>query len=334
MTKTTMTVAIADITFERALQFRTYTDATHVADLASVWETDGKFQERPVLSRVVDEEGNVKYYVKDGTHRILGAKEAGAEEIEVDVVEVEDFEGALFEAIDVNTRHGKAATVDDLKLIIRAVKDSSRVDEFKKSRFAWDKNKLRALLKCSPRKFERAIVDTNAEFDLERDYEIQKLYETGMSQVSIAKEVECSRRTVQNVIAAYEENKAATFSQMAEMSTPEDELGGQPVHSSQMANLDTPNEDLEDQPATFSQMAEKSTPWDDDVIELTDDYDFEDDVAEDVDNLISSLCRQEELNVVKHTATPKVDIEQWAAMFFSMSSEEQTKALAAINVIK
>ncbi|HHF3245964.1 TPA: helix-turn-helix domain-containing protein [Vibrio alginolyticus] len=294
MTKTTMTVAIADITFERALQFRTYTDATHVADLASVWETDGKFQERPVLSRVVDEEGNVKYYVKDGTHRILGAKEAGAEEIEVDVVEVEDFEGALFEAIDVNTRHGKAATVDDLKLIIRAVKDSSRVDEFKKSRFAWDKNKLRALLKCSPRKFERAIVDTNAEFDLERDYEIQKLYETGMSQVSIAKEVECSRRTVQNVIAAYEENKAATF----------------------------------------SQMAEKSTPWDDDVIELTDDYDFEDDVAEDVDNLISSLCRQEELNVVKHTATPKVDIEQWAAMFFSMSSEEQTKALAAINVIK
>ncbi|EIJ2375754.1 hypothetical protein EGL67_17305 [Vibrio parahaemolyticus] len=314
MTKTTMTVAIADITFERALQFRTYTDATHVADLASVWETDGKFQERPVLSRVVDEEGNVKYYVKDGTHRILGAKEAGAEEIEVDVVDVEDFEGALFEAIDVNTRHGKAATVDDLKLIIRAVKDSSRVDEFKKSRFAWDKNKLRALLKCSPRKFERAIVDTNAEFDLERDYEIQKLHEAGESNSAIARITECPRTTVIRVIAAYEESKT--------------------VHSSQMANLDTPNEDLEDQPATFSQMAEKSTPWDDDVIELTDDYDFEDDVAEDVDNLISSLCRQEELNVVKHTATPKVDIDQWAAMFFSMSSEEQTKALAAINVIK
>ncbi len=294
MTKTTMTVAIADITFERALQFRTYTDATHVADLASVWETDGKFQERPVLSRVVDEEGNVKYYVKDGTHRILGAKEAGAEEIEVDVVEVEDFEGALFEAIDVNTRHGKAATVDDLKLIIRAVKESSRADDYKKSRFAWDKNKLRALLKCSPRKLSRAIVDTNAEFDLERDYEIQKLYEEGLSQVEISKKVECSRDTVQRVIAAYEETKAADFDHVAQI----------------------------------------GTPWDDDVIELTDDYDFEDDVAEDVDNLISSLCRQEELNVVKHTATPKVDIDQWAAMFFSMSSEEQTKALAAINVIK
>ncbi len=314
MTKTTMTVAIADITFERALQFRTYTDATHVADLASVWETDGKFQERPVLSRVVDEEGNVKYYVKDGTHRILGAKEAGAEEIEVDVVEVEDFEGALFEAIDVNTRHGKAATVDDLKLIIRAVKESSRADDYKKSRFAWDKNKLRALLKCSPRKLSRAIVDTNAEFDLERDYEIQKLYEEGLSQVEISKKVECSRDTVQRVIAAYEETKAADFDQMAKNSTP--------------------NEDLEDQPADFDQMAQNGTPWDDDVIELTDDYDFEDDVAEDVDNLISSLCRQEELNVVKHTATPKVDIDQWAAMFFSMSSEEQTKALAAINVIK
>ncbi|AVF60185.1 MULTISPECIES: helix-turn-helix domain-containing protein [Vibrio harveyi group] len=294
MTKTTMTVAIADITFERALQFRTYTDATHVADLASVWETDGKFQERPVLSRVVDEEGNVKYYVKDGTHRILGAKEAGAEEIEVDVVEVEDFEGALFEAIDVNTRHGKAATVDDLKLIIRAVKESSRADDYKKSRFAWDKNKLRALLKCSPRKLSRAIVDTNAEFDLERDYEIQKLYEEGLSQVEISKKVECSRDTVQRVIAAYEETKAADFDHVAQI----------------------------------------GTPWDDDVIELTDDYDFEDDVADDVDNLISSLCRQEELNVVKHTATPKVDIDQWAAMFFSMSSEEQTKALAAINVIK
>ncbi|WP_285339532.1 helix-turn-helix domain-containing protein [Vibrio parahaemolyticus] len=294
MTKTTMTVAIADITFERALQFRTYTDATHVADLASVWETDGKFQERPVLSRVVDEEGNVKYYVKDGTHRILGAKEAGAEEIEVDVVEVEDFEGALFEAIDVNTRHGKAATVDDLKLIIRAVKESSRADDYKKSRFAWDKNKLRALLKCSPRKLSRAIVDTNAEFDLERDYEIQKLYEEGLSQVEISKKVECSRDTVQRVIAAYEETKAADFDHVAQI----------------------------------------GTPWDDDVIELTDDYDFEDDVADDVDNLISSLCRQEELNVVKHTATPHVDIEQWAAMFFSMSSEEQTKALAAINVIK
>ena len=334
MTKTTMTVAIADITFERALQFRTYTDATHVADLASVWETDGKFQERPVLSRVVDEEGNVKYYVKDGTHRILGAKEAGAEEIEVDVVEVEDFEGALFEAIDVNTRHGKAATVDDLKLIIRAVKESSRADDYKKSRFAWDKNKLRALLKCSPRKLSRAIVDTNAEFDLERDYEIQKLYEEGLSQVEISKKVECSRDTVQRVIAAYEETKAADFDHVAQIGTPEDELGGQPVHSSQMANLDTPNEEQEDQPADFDHVAQIGTPWDDDVIELTDDYDFEDDVADDVDNLISSLCRQEELNVVKHTATPQVDIEQWAAMFFSMSSEEQTKALAAINVIK
>ncbi|MCV6070930.1 hypothetical protein OFP26_35700, partial [Escherichia coli] len=79
------------------------------------------------------------------------------------------------------------------------------------------------------------------------------------------------------------------------MSTPEDELGGQPADFDQMAKNSTPNEDLEDQPATFSQIAEKSTPWDDDVIELTDDYDFEDDVAEDVDNLISSLCRQEEL---------------------------------------
>ncbi|MCV5746197.1 helix-turn-helix domain containing protein, partial [Escherichia coli] len=76
-----------------------------------------------------------------------------------------------------------------------------------------------------------------------------------MSQVSIAKEVECSRRTVQNVIAAYEENKAATLSQMAEMSTPEDELGGQPADFDQMAKNSTPNEDLEDQPATFSQIA-------------------------------------------------------------------------------
>ncbi|EOD4821762.1 hypothetical protein ACJUT8_002520 [Vibrio parahaemolyticus] len=331
MTKTTITVSIADITFDRAFQFRTFTDATHVADLASVWETDGKFKERPVLSRVVDEEGNVAYFVKDGTHRILGAKEAGATEIEVDVVDVESKEAALFEAIDVNAQHGKATTVDDLKLIIRAVKESSRVNEFKKSRFAWDKNKLRALLKCSPRKFERAIVDTNAEFDLERDYEIQKLYEAGLSQVNIAKEVECSRYTVQQVIASYEENKAADFSQMANSSTPSDELGGLPVHSSQMADLDTSEE-----PADFSQMANSSTPWsdEDDVVELGEDYDFGDNVGTDIDSLINSLCRQEELNVVKSDVTPEVDLEQWAAQFLSMSAEQQTKALKLINVIK
>ncbi|EGQ9492482.1 hypothetical protein EGX54_15800 [Vibrio parahaemolyticus] len=331
MTKTTITVSIADITFDRAFQFRTFTDATHVADLASVWETDGKFKERPVLSRVVDEEGNATYFVKDGTHRILGAKEAGATEIEVDVVDVESKEAALFEAIDVNAQHGKATTVDDLKLIIRAVKESSRVNEFKKSRFAWDKNKLRALLKCSPRKFERAIVDTNAEFDLERDYEIQKLYEAGLSQVNIAKEVECSRYTVQQVIASYEENKAADFSQMANSSTPSDELGGLPVHSSQMADLDTPEE-----PADFSQMANSSTPWsdEDDVVELGEDYDFGDNVGTDIDSLINSLCRQEELNVVKSDVTPEVDLEQWAAQFLSMSAEQQTKALKLINVIK
>ncbi|HAS8230666.1 TPA: hypothetical protein I7755_12150 [Vibrio vulnificus] len=331
MTKTTITVSIADITFDRAFQFRTFTDATHVADLASVWETDGKFKERPVLSRVVDEEGNVAYFVKDGTHRILGAKEAGATEIEVDVVDVESKEAALFEAIDVNAQHGKATTVDDLKLIIRAVKESSRVNEFKKSRFAWDKNKLRALLKCSPRKFERAVVDTNAEFDLERDYEIQKLYEAGLSQVNIAKEVECSRYTVQQVIASYEENKAADFSQMANSSTPSDELGGLPVHSSQMADLDTPEE-----PADFSQMANSSTPWsdEDDVVELGEDYDFGDNVGTDIDSLINSLCRQEELNVVKSDVTPEVDLEQWAAQFLSMSAEQQTKALKLINVIK
>ncbi|EMP4384119.1 hypothetical protein WD344_003953 [Vibrio parahaemolyticus] len=331
MTKTTITVSIADITFDRAFQFRTFTDATHVADLASVWETDGKFKERPVLSRVVDEEGNATYFVKDGTHRILGAKEAGATEIEVDVVDVESKEAALFEAIDVNAQHGKATTVDDLKLIIRAVKESSRVNEFKKSRFAWDKNKLRALLKCSPRKFERAIVDTNAEFDLERDYEIQKLYEAGLSQVNIAKEVECSRYTVQQVIASYEENKAADFSQMANSSTPSDELGGLPVHSSQMADLDTSEE-----PADFSQMANSSTPWsdEDDVVELGEDYDFGDNVGTDIDSLINSLCRQEELNVVKSDVTPEVDLEQWAAQFLSMSAEQQTKALKLINVIK
>lgn len=296
MTKTTITVSIADITFDRAFQFRTFTDATHVADLASVWETDGKFKERPVLSRVVDEEGNVTYFVKDGTHRILGAKEAGATEIEVDVVDVESKEAALFEAIDVNAQHGKATTVDDLKLIIRAVKESSRVNEFKKSRFAWDKNKLRALLKCSPRKFERAVVDTNAEFDLERDYEIQRLYEAGETNAAIARAVECSRDTVIRIIAAYEETKTVDF----------------------------------------SQMADNSIPWsnEDDVVELGEDYDFGDSVGTDIDDLINSLCRQEELNVVKSDVTPEVDLEQWAAQFFSMSAEQQTKALRAINIIK
>ncbi|EOE6053766.1 helix-turn-helix domain-containing protein [Vibrio cholerae] len=311
MTKTTITVSIADITFDRAFQFRTFTDATHVADLASVWETDGKFKERPVLSRVVDEEGNVTYFVKDGTHRILGAKEAGATEIEVDVVDVESKEAALFEAIDVNAQHGKATTVDDLKLIIRAVKESSRVNEFKKSRFAWDKNKLRALLKCSPRKFERAVVDTNAEFDLERDYEIQRLYEAGETNAAIARAVECSRDTVIRIIAAYEETKTVDFSQMADFDTSEE-------------------------PADFSQMADNNIPWSDgdDVVELGEDYDFGDSVGTDIDDLINSLCRQEELNVVKSDVTPEVDLEQWAAQFFSMSAEQQTKALRAINIIK
>ena len=311
MTKTTITVSIADIALDRAFQFRTFTDATHVADLASVWETDGKFKERPVLSRVVDEEGNVTYFVKDGTHRILGAKEAGATEIEVDVVDVESKEAALFEAIDVNAQHGKATTVDDLKLIIRAVKESSRVNEFKKSRFAWDKNKLRALLKCSPRKFERAVVDTNAEFDLERDYEIQRLYEAGETNAAIARAVECSRDTVIRIIAAYEETKTVDFSQMADFDTSEE-------------------------PADFSQMADNSIPWSDgdDVVELGEDYDFGDSVGTDIDDLINSLCRQEELNVVKSDVTPEVDLEQWAAQFFSMSAEQQTKALRAINIIK
>ncbi|HAS3149910.1 TPA: hypothetical protein I6Z14_001834 [Vibrio cholerae] len=351
MTKTTITVSIADITFDRAFQFRTFTDATHVADLASVWETDGKFKERPVLSRVVDEEGNVAYFVKDGTHRILGAKEAGATEIEVDVVDVESKEAALFEAIDVNAQHGKATTVDDLKLIIRAVKESSRVNEFKKSRFAWDKNKLRALLKCSPRKFERAIVDTNAEFDLERDYEIQKLYEAGESNSAIARITECPRTTVIRVITAYEEAKAVHSSQMADLDTPSDELGGLPVDSSQMADLDTPSDELgglpvdssqmadfdtSEEPVHFSQMANSDTPWsdEDDVVELGEDYDFGDNVGTDIDSLINSLCRQEELNVVKSDVTPEVDLEQWAAQFLSMSAEQQTKALKLINVIK
>ena len=276
-----------------------------------MWETDGKFKERPVLSRVVDEEGNVTYFVKDGTHRILGAKEAGATEIEVDVVDVESKEAALFEAIDVNAQHGKATTVDDLKLIIRAVKESSRVNEFKKSRFAWDKNKLRALLKCSPRKFERAVVDTNAEFDLERDYEIQRLYEAGETNAAIARAVECSRDTVIRIIAAYEETKTVDFSQMVDFDTSEE-------------------------PADFSQMADNSIPWSDgdDVVELGEDYDFGDSVGTDIDDLINSLCRQEELNVVKSDVTPEVDLEQWAAQFFSMSAEQQTKALRAINIIK
>lgn len=74
----------------------------YVVDLVLVWEIDGKFKECFVFFCVVDEEGNVMYFVKDGIYWIFGVKEVGVIEIEVDVVDVELKEVVLFEVIDVN----------------------------------------------------------------------------------------------------------------------------------------------------------------------------------------------------------------------------------------
>lgn len=77
MTKqTTTTININDITFDRDLQFRTFTDAAHIADLKSVFEEDGKFRDLPEVMKLVEGE-TTTYLIKDGTHRIMAVKSHG-----------------------------------------------------------------------------------------------------------------------------------------------------------------------------------------------------------------------------------------------------------------
>ncbi|HCM1516452.1 TPA: ParB N-terminal domain-containing protein [Vibrio parahaemolyticus] len=329
-TLNTTIISIEDITFDRELQFRTYTDAVHIADLKSVWEQDGKFKDLPVITRVVDaESGETTYYIKDGTHRILAAKDSGATEIEVLVKDVESREEAMFEAMDVNTQHGKQLSTDDIKLMLRAIKNSTRADEFKKNPFQWNNKALKAFLKCSMRKIEEAVSDTAAEMKLDRNMQIEKLHDEGLSVRAIADELKVSRSTVQDVIKEVSENrKSAETGQLGE-------LGEESLNSSALL----PNESLEvsenRKSAETGQLDDCPFDLDDDIHELLDedDEDDEDDVS-NINDLVAGLCRKEELKVVKPTATPEVDIEGWAAIFHSMSAEEQIKALIAIGVTK
>ncbi|MGZ7642441.1 helix-turn-helix domain-containing protein [Vibrio parahaemolyticus] len=329
-TLNTTIISIEDITFDRELQFRTYTDAVHIADLKSVWEQDGKFKDLPVITRVVDaESGEITYYIKDGTHRILAAKDSGATEIEVLVKDVESREEAMFEAMDVNTQHGKQLSTDDIKLMLRAIKNSTRADEFKKNPFQWNNKALKAFLKCSMRKIEEAVSDTAAEMKLDRNMQIEKLHDEGLSVRAIADELKVSRSTVQDVIKEVSENrKSAETGQLGE-------LGEESLNSSALL----PNESLEvsenRKSAETGQLDDCPFDLDDDIHELLDEDDEDDeDEVSNINDLVAGLCRKEELKVVKPTATPEVDIEGWAAIFHSMSAEEQIKALSAIGVTK
>ena len=329
-TLNTTTISIEDIKFDRDLQFRTYTDAVHIADLKSVWEQDGKFKDLPVITRVVDaESGEITYYIKDGTHRILAAKDAGATEIEVLVKDVESREDAMFEAMDVNTQHGKQLSTDDIKLMLRAIKNSTRADEFKKNPFQWDNKALKAFLKCSMRKIEEAVSDTAAEMKLDRDLQIEGLYDEGLSQRAIAEKLGLSKTTVQNVIAEVVENRKSAETDHL------DELGEESLNSSALLS----NESIEvvenRKSAETDHTDDCPFDLDDDIQELLDEDDEDDeDEVSNINDLVAGLCRKEELKVVKPSATPKVDIEGWAAIFHSMCAEDQIKALIAIGVTK
>ncbi|KAB0285440.1 hypothetical protein F2P58_23275 [Vibrio fortis] len=337
MTKTTIqTIAIADITFDRELQFRTYTDAAHVADLASVWEKDGVFEDMPQLTKVTDEEGNVTYYIKDGTHRILGAKEAGATELDVEIEEAASKEEAMFAAMGVNTKHGKAATADDLKLALRAIKASSVASKFMKNAYAWDNAALLELLGCSQSTLTRAKKETTTEFETERDYLILEMHKDGKSGREIEKALGVNKAVVARVVKLFQEEQETEHEEEEEVTVfaHETKNGQSEVTSDHEESAEVTAFAHE----TKNGQQDEDCPFDlgDDVVVLGDfdDEDDEDGLGEETDALIDSLCRREESSVVKPNATPSANIDAFKEMFFAMTAEEQTKALRAINVIK
>lgn len=299
----TKIIAISDITFDRDLQFRTFTDARHVADLKSVWEEDGKFDELPVLSSMIDPETKEEIlYIKDGTHRILAAKDAGASQIECHIEFIESREDAMFAAMSVNTKHGKALSTDDIKLMLRAIKDSKRAEQFKKNPFRWDRNKLKEFLGCSLAKVSKAMSETTTEMETDLDYRVLQLRGEGHSLGQISKQLGVPKSTV------------------ADRVTKLDELSE--IHkSSQSARTE---------PTVVTPENDSNCQWDDDVYECLD-IDEEEFEETETDRLIASLCRTENTNVIKPSAIPKADIDSWLDTFNSWTAEEQAEALSRIR---
>lgn len=338
MTKATKTVtkpvAISDITFETDLQFRVSTDARHIKDLKSVWEADGKFAELPELMQCGD-----VYWIKDGTHRILAAKEAGAEKIRAEVTKVADKEEAMFLAMSVNTQHGQVAEVNDLKLAIRAIKDSESAHLYKKNPFTWDKKKLREVLKCTPRKLDEAVVDTASEMDLDRDWQIEKLHEEGKSARAIAKELEIPKSTVIRIVA----NMTTEVTQY-----PDDVKTGHPEETAQ-TSTEQVDENAQTRktvhPEETSPVYPKgSTSLFDDVVtheaqqdteEEFDDLDVppweDEDDGCNIDGIIESLSRKEETKVIKPKAVACPEEDQIVAMYEALPAERQAKVFARLQ---
>ncbi|EMN7237073.1 hypothetical protein [Vibrio parahaemolyticus] len=314
MTTTTaniQTVSISSITFDKELQHRNVTCPSHVADLAAIYAEYGEYKDLPVLNHYVDENGLDVYVINDGTHRILGAKDAGATEIKVIVEEVADYLEAQLKSMSVNTQHGKGVTAADIEGMLDKIKNSPVVDRFLKSPYAWDKKALLEHIKCSPRMLNTAISKTAAEFSLARDAHIEELHNEGLSANAIAKEVGCDAKTVRTVITSLLEKRIEIEEGAEEL----DELG----------NFDTTEKIPHD----------SSCPWDDedDLMVLGDDDD-ENELAQDTADLIASLCHREEEAVIKPAMSTTPDVNAWAAMYNSMTAEQQTQALKLIGIIK
>lgn len=241
------TIALSKINLEAPTQLRALgEDMTHIKDLAYSFADTGSFKELPWVALVIE---TGEYVPIDGFHRLNAidwlSKQneipvtVDVENVAIRYSEFETMAEAIVAAAGVNANHGLKRKKGDIQNTIRKLLEVDRI-RFMETPYKLNKKALMEVVACSDRMYRQESQSLREDLEIARNREIKRLSnELGLSQREIAERVDCSQRTVSNI------------------------LGEQKRHDAK--NAQDENEQ-EESPSVFTHITEAqvvSNPWDD-----------------------------------------------------------------------
>jgi DNA-binding transcriptional regulator YiaG len=279
------TIALSKINLEAPTQLRALgEDMTHIKDLAYSFADTGSFKELPWVGLVIE---TGEYVPIDGFHRLNAidwlSKQneipvtVDVENVAIRYSEFETMAEAIVAAAGVNANHGLKRKKGDIQNTIRKLLEVDRI-RFMETPYKLKKKALMEVVACSDRMYRQESQSLREDLEIARNREIKRLSnELGLSQREIAERVDCSQRTVSNILGeqkrhdaknAQDENAQIDGEQKrhdAKIAQGDNDQidGEQKWHDAK--NAQDENEQ-EESPSVFTHITEAqvvSNPWDD-----------------------------------------------------------------------
>ncbi|RYV02080.1 hypothetical protein SOPP22_10935 [Shewanella sp. OPT22] len=234
MTNTTLN--LTQVIRSASYQLRAKTDESWIDELAEMLKEGEQFSGTDAPTVALH---NNKYWLTDGFHRTAAATQAGHEEMEFHVVEVESEYDILLMAIKANGKHGKRNSSEDYKSMVEALMVSEHADTFMKHKFAIDTRKLAETIGCSTRHVQKATATLRESLQVDMDTFVLDRRAEGVSNNAISKEIGCNSTTVDRLVTELKQDTSAKRNSSEMQNTQLDTSAKR--NSSEMQNTETIN---------------------------------------------------------------------------------------------